>query len=160
MSFNGVLFEDLRQQLKQLDELLRVPVKSKDTGKALLYQEARVYMFLQCHTRLDDLFKSIYTGSELSKREGSDPKNAPGEVLTWLIKEKMTDKEQATGIVQQYEAASLLAYDSAWLSYAEDKKVYQDFVQHIPRYYYKMNTFVMHFSQRITLHKKEKHAER
>lgn len=154
MSFNGMLFEDLTQRLKQLSELLSISVKTKDAGVASMHQEARLYMFLACHTTLNDLLKSIYEESGLVKKEGADPRNAPGEVLTWMLKEKMVDKQQVMAMAEQYEAAGLLSYDGAWLTTPEDQKVFQDTIKKIPRFYYGMNSFVVNFSKRIVFYQK------
>ena len=156
MSFNGVLFEDLSQRLKQLSKLFSIPVKSKDVGIACMNQEARIYSFLTCHNKLNDLLKSIYDESDLSKKENANPKNAPSEVLSWMLSEKMIDKDQVVAIAQQYDAASLLTYDKAWLMQSEDVKLFQEMVKKLPRYYYGMNNFVLSFSKRLVLYKKDK----
>lgn len=156
MSFNGMLFEDLSLRLKMLNNLFSIPAKSKDSAISRMNDEARIHAFLTCHNTLNDLLRSIYDESELSKKEKADPKNAPGEVLSWMLKEKMIDKDQIVVIAQQYDAAGLLTYDSAWLLQAEDKKVFQDMVKKLPRYYYGMNTFVLSLSKRVMFSKKDK----
>jgi hypothetical protein len=156
MSFNGVLLEDLSLRVKQLGDLFTIQVKTKDSSIFQMHQEARIYMFLQSYYKLNDLLISIYEGLELSKQEGSDQKNAAGEALTLMIKEKMINKEQAVALVHLYDAAALLTFDRGWLSSGEDEKVFQDLAQRIPRYYYAMNTFVGNFSKHIVLNTRGK----
>ena len=160
MSFNGLLFEDLNQRLKNLSELLSIPAKSKDPGINCINQEARIYGFLTCHNTMNDLLVSIYEGSDLGKKENANPKNAPGEVLSWMLSEKMITKDQVVLVAQQYDVASLLAYDSSWLSGPEDKKMFLDMVNKLPRYYYVMNTFVQSFSKRLVFYKEKSNETR
>ena len=156
MSFNGILFEDLNQRLKHLGKLLSIRTSTKDDGTKLMEQEARIHAFMTCHTTLNNLFRSIYEDSELSKKPKANPKNAPGEVLTMMLKEKVVTKEQVGFIAQQYEVAGLLTYDDAWLLQPEDRKAFKGMVQKIPRYYYGMNMFVANLSKRLIRNKKGK----
>ncbi len=155
MTFNGMLFEDLTQRLQQLSNLLSIRSKSKDKAATLMEQEARIYSFMSCHTLLNKLFVSIFEESELTKKPNANTKNAPGEVLTWMLSQKMVTKEQIAAIAQQYEAARLLTYDGAWLINKEDQQVFKDMVKKIPRYYYGMNTFVLGFSKRLVFYKEK-----
>ncbi len=156
ISFNGVLFEDLNQRVKNLGELFSIPAKSKDPGIARMNEEARIYAFLACHNTLHNLLRGIYDQSDLSKQEHTNPNNAPGEVLSWMLSEKTIDKDQVVAIAQQYDIANLLTYDSSWLIQPEDKKLFKDMVNKLPRSHYVMNSFVLSFSKRITLYKEGK----
>ncbi len=154
MTFNGVLFQDLKMYLKRLSELLSIPAKAKDPNVSLMQQEARIHAFMACHYVLNSLLKDIYDQSDMSKKEGANPQNAPGEVLMWLLNQKLLSTEHVKAIAQQYEAVGVLSFDSSWLLH-EDKKVYRKMLDTIPRYHYGMHTFVVHLAKNIVFYREK-----
>ena len=152
MMFDARIFEDLSQNLSALGEQFSTsaPRASKDAQVNLMISEARLYAFMTCHSSLSNLLRDIYDKSEISKKEGSDPKNAIGEVLTWFYKERMLTKDQVTTLIEQFDSAPVLSYDSAWLPLPEEKKIFNERYSKISRYYYIMSTFIGALSKKVT----------
>ncbi len=152
MMFNARIFEDLSQNLAVLGEMFsaQVPRKSKDPLINLTIQEARLHAFMTSHTSFGDLLRSIYEQSDISKKEGSDPKNAAGEVLTWLYRQRTLTAQQVTAFAEQFESATVLSYDSGWLEHPEEKKLFNERYAKISRYHYMMNIFVGALTKKVS----------
>ncbi len=150
LMFDGLLFEDLNQRLKVLGELFssKIP-RTKDAQVSMMVQEARVHSFLHCHKTFADFLHSIYEKSDISKKEGTDPKNSIGEVLTQFYKEGALTKVQVGDFAEQFDSATLLSYDTPWLTEEADKKFYQQRYAKISRYYYMMSTFAGDLSKKV-----------
>ena len=152
MMFNARIFEDLSQNLLVLGEQFgsQVPRKVQDPLVQRMIDEARLHTFITCHTDLSNLLQSIYEKSDISKKEGSDPKNAVGEVLTWFYREGILTRKQLSDFVEQFESAALLSYDMSWLDTPEEQKLFRERCAKIARYHYMMNTFVGLLTQRVS----------
>ncbi len=157
MKFDARLFEDLSQYLKVLDKQFSSEVpRTKDQKIQLVLDEARLYAFMMCHNTFNELLRSMYDQSPLSKKEGSSPKNAVGEVLTELVKESALTKKEASIFVEQFDSANLLSFDGAWFLKPEEQKMFASHVKKISRYYYAMSTLLSYLTKKMAIIPEEK----
>lgn len=158
MMFDARLFEDLNQQIPVLGELFSTKVpRSKDPQVNRMVSEARLYAFMSCHTTLSNLLRSIYDKSDMNKKEGSDPKNAIGEVLTGFYRNGVLSRDQISVFIDQFDAAPILSYDRTWLPGAAEQKLFQERYNKISRYYYAMSSFIAALSKKVSFMSRRPH---
>ncbi len=152
MKFDARLFEDLSSHLKMLGRQFGSEVpRTKDEKVQMVLDEARLYTFLLCHNTFINLLRSMYEQSPFSKKEGSDPKNAVGEVLIELVKENAFTKKEAEIFVEQFNSAKHLFYDTAWFDDPKDQKLFLGEMKKISRYYYAMSTFLSYLTKHLAI---------
>lgn len=154
------IFEDWNQRLALFGEHFssRVPRNSKDPLINRLILEARLHAFLTCHTTLSEFLQDIYKDAYFSGKPGSNPKNAVGEVLTWMYQEKMLTAEDLNDFAEQFDSAMLFSYDRAWLDTPLKIELFDERCKKLSRYYYRMSTFCGMLTQRLVIKKERENA--
>ncbi len=154
------LFEDFNYQLARLQEHFGplAPRASKNPVTRNIILEARIHAFWQCQSTLRELLQSMYTGSDLSKKEGSNPDNAIGELIGWMYREKMLSPKEVDALVELFESGMLLFADRCWLNSSEKHKIFDDRSNRLSRYYHSLSTFSGMLTQRLVVSKESEHA--
>lgn len=149
------IFEDWNQRLAVLGEHFsyRVPRASKDPLVNRLILEARLHAFLACHTSLSELLQDMYKDSPFSTKQGSNPSNAIGEVLSWMYQQKMITAEDLNDFAEQFDSAMLFSYDREWLDTRLKLDLFDERSKKLSRYYYRMSTFSGMLTQRLVIKK-------
>ena len=154
------LFEDFNYQLARFQEHFGplAPRASKNAITQNIVLEARVHAFWLCQATLRELLQSMYTSSDLSKKEGSIPDNAIGELIGWMYRERMLSPKEVDALVDLFEAGMLLSADRCWLNTSEKQKIFDDRSNKLSRYYHSLSTFSGMLTQRLVVTKESQHA--